>query len=227
MDLNDRAIEDLVARYISDGSVVALGTSHLAEAFLKKIAFRLARKNSGIQLVPTSMTIAALASELRVPLTSIDEHEIDVAIEFVDQIDADYNFLKADSHSLIRDKMIAQSAEQMIAITEKKNLVSKLSGTLSLEIAQFGSKRTLLELSKFGRTDLKKEGRHEFKTESGNLLALVEMDAIYSPDDLEFQAKQIPGVIETGLFLGYADRMVLYNPGLEARSRIQTVSARR
>jgi len=217
----ESTIEGLIAKYIKNDSVVAVGTSHLAELFLKKLAFRMVSENEHFQFVPTSMHLAGLAAELHLPITSIDEHEIDIAIDFVDQIDSEYNFLKSDSHSLIRDKMISQSAEQFIAISEKKNFVQKLGGKMAFEIAQFGAKRTVTELSKFGKTDLKTENGKSLLTESGNLLAVSQVDAIYSLEDLEFQAKQIPGVIETGLFIGYADRMILYNPGLEVKSRIQ------
>ena len=224
--MHEQTIEELVAKYIPADSVVALGTSHLAEIFLKKLAFRTLTENESFQLVPTSMRLAALAAELHIPITSIDEHEIDVAIDFVDLIDRDYNFLKSDSHSLIRDKMICQCATDFIAISERKNLVTKLSGKVGFEIAQFGHRHTLTELSRFGKTEMKKEGKKDFKTESGNLLAFCQVDAIFSLDDLEFQSKQIPGVIETGLFIGYADRMILYNPGLEALSRIRVTQKR-
>ena len=39
-------------------------------------------------------------------------------------------------------------------------------------------------------------------------------------EDLEFQAKDIPGVLETGLFIGYADRVLLHNGKLDMLSRL-------
>ena len=52
-------------------------------------------------------------------------------------------------------------------------------------------------------------------------LADVECDEIYSLEDLEFQAKTIAGVLETGLFMEYADRIILHNDRIEVKSRIQ------
>ncbi|MDO8625690.1 MAG: ribose-5-phosphate isomerase A [Candidatus Diapherotrites archaeon] len=225
--MREDTVEGLVAKYIPDGSVVALGSGHLSESFLKRLAFRMVSLEEKFLFIPTSMHLAALAAELRIPITSIDEHEVDVAVEFPTQLDHDYNFLKSSSHSLIRDKMICQSATDLICVCEKKDFVERLSGAIAFEIAMFGSKRTLLELSKFGKTDLLREGKRDFHTESANLLALCKPDAIFSLEDLEFQTKQIPGVIETGLFIGYADRMILFNPGIEAKSRVQVSTSKK
>jgi ribose 5-phosphate isomerase A len=220
--MHEQTVEELVKRYIKDGAVVALGSGHLSESFLKRLAFRAVSLNEHFLFVPTSMHLAALAAELHLPTTSIDEHEVDVAIEFPDQLDHSYNFVKSDSHSLIRDKMICASATELVCVCPKKDFVEKLSAQTAFEIAMFGSRRTMLELSRFGKTELKHEGKREFRTESANLLALCRPDPLFSLEDLEFQTKQIPGVIETGLFIGFADRMVLFDPGLEAQSRMQT-----
>ena len=219
--MNELAIEGLIAKYIRDESVVAIGTSQLAERFLKTLALKLAERNQSIHFVPTSIRIAGMASELGLHLVSIEEHEIDVAIEFPDQADFQYNFLKTDSESLVRDKMICQSATDLIIILEKNRFVERLSGWMASEITSFGWKRTLIQLEKLGPSKLKTVNEKPFVTESGNYLALTKIDEIYSPDELEFQAKDVPGVLETGLFVGYADRMVLYNPGLEVKSRIR------
>ncbi len=219
--MNELTIEGLIAKYIRDDSVVAIGTSQLAERFLKTLALKLAERNQTIHFVPTSIRIAGMASELGLHIVSIEEREIDVAIEFPDQADFQYNFLKTDSESLVRDKMICQSATDLIIILEKKQFVERLSGWMASEITSFGWKRTLVQLEKLGPSKLKTVNEKPFVTESGNYLALTKIDEIYSPDELEFQAKDVPGVLETGLFIGYADRMVLYNPGLEVKSRIQ------
>jgi ribose 5-phosphate isomerase A len=219
--MNELAIEGLIAKYIRDESVVAIGTSQLAERFLKTLALKLAEREQSIHFVPTSIRIAGMASELGLHIVSIEEREIDVAIEFPDQADQQYNFLKTDSESLVRDKMICQSATDLILVLEKNRFVEQLSGWMASEITSFGWKRTLIQLEKLGPSKLKTVNEKPFVTESGNYLALTKIDEIYSPDELEFQAKDIPGVLETGLFVGYADRIVLYNPGLEVKSRIQ------
>lgn len=215
------AIEGLIAKYVHDGAVVSIGSSHLGEQFLRQLVWRLEQQDLHVLFVPTSLHLAELASELKLPLASIDEHEIDLAIDFASQIDEQYNFLKTDSHSLVRDKMICQSAEELVVACEKSGFVKRLNGIMSVEITPFGYKRTLLQLEKLGRTGLKAEKGRPFETESGNYLALVQMEREYSLEDINFSAKEIPGVIETGLFIGLADRLILYNPGIEVKSRMR------
>ena len=116
--------------------------------------------------------------------------------------------------------MIAQSAETLIIVAEKKNFVSKLFGVVPFEVSPFWWKRTKIQLESFGAA---KERKQESitKTESGNYIIDVLTDSIPSPEEFEYQAKEIPGVLETGLFMGYADRILLYNKGkIEVKSRI-------
>jgi ribose 5-phosphate isomerase A len=220
MALKEETIESLALHYIKSGMILALGTSEHSETFLKKIAFGIEEKNLKVSVVPTSHKMAVLLADLKIPVASLNEHEIDVAFEFVSQADKDFNFVKTDSTSLVRDKMIAQSAEELIVVANKKDFVEKISGIIPFEIVHFGWKRTLIQLEKLGEARLRKINGKEYRTESNNLIADVKIDDIYDLYEIEFQAKEIPGVIETGLFIGYADRIILHNHGIEVKSRL-------
>jgi hypothetical protein len=39
-------------------------------------------------------------------------------------------------------------------------------------------------------------------------------------DDLDYQVKKIPGVLESSLFMGYADRVILHGSQLVVKSRM-------
>jgi ribose 5-phosphate isomerase A len=55
-------------------------------------------------------------------------------------------------------------------------------------------------------------------TESGNYLADVDIRVKFLPEDIDYAAKNIPGVLETGIFIGYADKALLYSAkGIEAK----------
>lgn len=220
MVLQEEVIESIVSKYVKKNSIIAFGTSSHSIVFLKKLAFRIEEEGLNVKVVPTSAKIAAISSSLGIQSASINEEEIDLGIEFVSQIDGNYNFIKRESHSLVRDKIIAQSAEELIAITEKENFVKKLNGTIPFEITQFGWKKTLTQLDLFGKAKLREQNGKPFKTDSGNYLIDAEIDEIHSLEELESKAKEIPGVIETGLFIGYADRIILHNHSIEVKSRL-------
>lgn len=219
--MDDRNIARLISKYIKDGSTVAIGTSMLGEKFLKTLALEMEIKKMEIRIVPTSFRIAAVATSLGLKLASLNSEEVDVAIEFVDQVDEGFNYIKRHSHSLVRDKMIAQSAENLIVIGEKKGFVKILHGNIPFEICTFGNERTLGQLEKLGRARLRTKHSKPYKTETNHYFVDVDVDEVYSLEDLEYQAKEIPGVLETGLFVGYADTVVLYDDKtVKVRSRL-------
>jgi ribose 5-phosphate isomerase A len=220
MALKEETIEALVAKYISNNMVLSFGTSNESAKFVKKLALRIEEEELDISIVSTNNQIAEIVSELGLKLVSLNDKEIDLAIEFVDLVDTNFNFIERESSSFVRDKMIAQSAAELIVITEEENYGKKLGGLIPFEVCQFGWKRTLLQLEKLGKARLRERNKKPFKTETNHFVIDVKVDEIYSLEDLEFQAKDIPGVLETGLFIGYADRVLLHNGRLQMLSRL-------
>ena len=133
-------------------------------------------------------------------MVSLNDHEVDVGIEFAAQVDEDLNYVKRDTHSLILDKMIAQSAAELFVVAEARHLVERLHGSIPFEVAAFGWKRTLAALERMGRASLRLEHGTPFKTETGNYL-------------------------ETGLFLGYADKLVLHDKHIRLIDRADHLKA--
>jgi ribose 5-phosphate isomerase A len=220
MALKDEGIEALISKYVSNNMVLSFGTGQHSTKFVKKLALRIEEEGLDISVVPTNNRIAESIEELGIKTVSINDREIDLAIEFVDLVDREFNFIERESGSFVRDKMIAQSAAELIVITEEKNMVDKLNGQIPFEVCTFGWKRSLIQLEKLGKAKLREKNEKPFKTETGHYVIDVKVDEIYSLEELEFQAKDIPGVLETGLFIGYADRVLLHNGKLEMLSRM-------
>lgn len=220
MALKEEIVEAILGKYVKENTVVSFGSGEHSEQFVKKIAFRIETDGLNVKVIPTSAHIAGILSELNIPTTTLNETEIDLAIEFVDLVDRHFNFIKRDSLSLVRDKMIAQSAEELLVITAEKNYVKNLAGIIPFEITSFGWKRTLTQLQKFGDASLRMQAAKPFTTETNNYIADVFIDEIFSLDEIETNSKNIPGVIETGLFIGYADRILLHNGKIQVKSRL-------
>ncbi|MBS3063263.1 MAG: ribose-5-phosphate isomerase A [Candidatus Diapherotrites archaeon] len=223
--MHEQSMEDFVARYVHDGDVVSIGTSEAGERFVKKLALSAEQRGIHVKFVPGSARLAALASACHLPMVSLNDHEVDVGIEFAAQVDEDLNYVKRDTHSLILDKMIAQSAAELFVVAEARHLVERLHGSIPFEVAAFGWKRTLAALERMGRASLRLEHGTPFKTETGNYLVDVKVDNLYSYEDLDFQAKDLAGVLETGLFLGYADKLVLHDKHIRLIDRADHLKA--
>lgn len=207
--LNEDQVDAFVTRYVKDGNVLAVGTNQLGELFLKKVGLWVEQNQWEISLIPTSASQIQTAKEFHLPLTTLNESEVDLAVEFATQGDHDFNFLKRYSNSLVRDKMIAQSAGELVVVIPEKDYVEKLSGMVPFEISSFGWKRTLLLLEQIGKVNHAQYQKEPPKTESGHYLVEAEIDTQLLLEEIDAQARLIPGVLETGIFIGSADRLLL------------------
>ena len=221
MALNEAAIEAIIERFIKEDTILAVGTGPQNEQFLKQIALEAAHKGIEIRVVPTSMKLTEIATSLGLKIASINDAEIGLSIEFADLIDKDFNFISRQTHSLVRDKMVGQSAAEMLVIADEKNYVKRLSGAIPYEITNFGAKHSLIRLDEFGRAKFRlNEKGEKFVTETGHYIIDLEVDEVFDLPDLEYGTKEVPGVLESGLFLNYADRVLLHNGKIHLMSRI-------
>lgn len=218
--LLDEHVEVLLEKYVKNNSVVSFGTGQLNEVFLKKLAVYAEKNDLKIKIIPTSHKLSELCFALKVETASLDDSDIDVAFDFVDMVDEDFNYISNDTTSLIRDKMIAQNAGEMIIVCEYENFGKKLGGKICLEVNPFAINKTILQIMNLGEARLKTSEGKSMMSETGNYFVELDLDEIYSLDDLEFQAKQIPCVLETSVFVGYADRVITHGDKVVVKSRL-------
>lgn len=204
--MNIQAIIKEFDEYINNGNIIAIGTSRYDTEFVDELVKYFLFKKKEVFFVATTSRQAAQLSDLGQKVVSLNDREIDVGIEFVDQVDFDYNFIKRETRSFIRDKMISQSALNLITVADKMDVVDKISKDVSVEISSFAWERTILNLQSYGlaRVVLDIDG-NIIKTETGHYLARITLDKNITLEDFEYSVKNIPGVLETGVFLGMAD----------------------
>lgn len=221
--LSEEYIDGFIAKYVKPNQVVSIGTNALGETFLKKLGLLNERNRMQLQIIPTSSSQIPLCQQFHLPIANLNEQEVDIAIEFVDEGDEDFNFLKRTTTSLVRDKMIAQSAGEVIAILPEQGWKTQLSGKCVFEISSFGWKRTLLQLERVGKVDYSLYPNENAlkKTESGHYLVELELDDGLMLEELDTLARSIPGVLETGIFLGMADRLfIVGEEKIQVKSRM-------
>lgn len=209
--VGEKAVE-----YIRDGMVVGLGTGSTAYYTIKKLG-ELVRKGLNIKGIPTSEQTAALAVKQGITLLDFKEvKQIDVAIDGADEFDADLNLIKGGGGALLREKIIANAASTFIVIADSSKGEEKLGAfPLPIEIVTFGAEMTSKKIAELGcEPKLRLNGNQPFITDNGNYILDCDFKLIESPEELEWQLNMIPGVVENGLFVNMADKLITIENGV-------------
>jgi ribose 5-phosphate isomerase A len=142
--------------------------------------------------------------------------EIDVAIDGADQVDPAFNLIKGGGGALLKEKIIAASAKTFIVLVDHTKRVPVLGGAfpLPIEVVAFGWGSTAREVERLTKSPvaLRERDGAPFMTEAGNVIVDVHLARIDRPGDLEVALNQIPGVVETGLFVGRTNVLIVGTP---------------
>jgi ribose 5-phosphate isomerase A len=209
---------------VEDGMVVGLGSGSAAAFAVEALAARIA-KGLRVAGIPTSERTAALARRLGVPLTSFAEHKrIDLAIDGADQVErGTLNLVKGLGGALLREKIVASASDRMVVVVEESKLVDRLGGKtpLPVEIVLFGWQTVLERLTALGYAPrLRLVGDKPYTTDGGNYIADCAIAEMPDPAALEARLSALVGVVENGLFIGMASRIVVARPaGVEVIER--------
>ncbi|MCA0989828.1 ribose-5-phosphate isomerase RpiA [Pseudalkalibacillus hwajinpoensis] len=199
------------ASYIQDGMIVGLGTGSTVYWTILEIA-RMVKEGMSITGVATSKSTEKLAQEQGIPLSSLENvSTIDLTIDGADELTEDLTLIKGGGGALLREKIIAYHSTHMIVVADSSKYVKKL-GTfpLPVEITKFGYLKTLNAIKNMGCTaSLRKENDSLFITDNGNYIVDCSFDEICFPTTLHDHLNQIPGVVENGLFIGYATKAII------------------
>jgi ribose 5-phosphate isomerase A len=195
------------ARFVRDGNIVGLGTG--STAYFAVVALS-ERVKAGLKIVgiPTSISTENLARKLGIPLATLDEYpEIDITIDGADEIDPRLNLIKGGGGALLREKVVASVSKKMVVVGDSSKAVPALGKfPLPVEIIPFARpvvERKLAGLGATARLRLKADGS-PFITDNGNHILDANFGRIDDPPYVARSLNETPGVVEHGLFIGFA-----------------------
>lgn len=201
------------AEYVEDGMVVGLGTGSTAKHAIEKIAERIRKERLDIVAVPTSETTEMKAEDLGIPLTSLDEiNKIDITIDGADEVDPDKNLIKGGGGALLREKMVALETDLEIIVVDPTKVVEVLAVDFDLpvEIVPYWKNATIRRVEKLGcSSNIRIHQKSIFKTDNHNYIIDCSFGEINNPEKLSQELNSIPGVIENGLFVDIADKIII------------------
>ncbi len=206
---------------VEDGMRLGLGTGSTAAHFVEALGQKVA-EGLKVVCVPTSETTRVQAERLRIPLTTLDDRpHLHLTVDGADEIDDQLRLIKGGGGALLREKIVATASDKMVVIAADNKLVRVLGNfPLPVEVVGFGVTATcdLIEAMAAqagceGEISLRSDRKGEpFVTDQGNFILDCDFGKIPEPEVLSFALKQVPGVVEHGLFLGVADAAILAGP---------------
>jgi ribose 5-phosphate isomerase A len=216
-----RAAAARAVDFVRPGMRLGLGTGSTARYFVELVGERV-RAGLDIIAVPTSQTTQADAQRCGIPLTTLEEiPELDLTVDGADEIDPDLSLIKGGGGALLREKIVAGASARMVVIADQSKCVDALGHyPLPIEVAPFGVAATLRELHEAvaaiqrpGALTLRK-GRdgHPFVTDGGHWIVDAALGRIDDPAAIAHALCGIPGVMEHGLFIGFAQMAIVAGP---------------
>ena len=198
--------KDVVKRYLKGNQVIGLGSGPMAAAIVRGMA-EMENKET-LECVATSYQIKleAQCSGLRI----VDESripDIDVVFDGADEIDRNLDMIKGGGGALLREKILHTAAKTIVIAAESTKFVRKFTWPIPVEVHPFAISLVRKALRNAGghpRQRMLKEG-YPYVTENGNFILDTKFDSVSDPSSMETRLKDIPGVVEVGLFTRHAD----------------------
>jgi ribose 5-phosphate isomerase A len=221
----DPAMHAVAARaldLITDGALVGLGSGRTASLFVTMLG---ARVRGGLQVtgVPASRATAVLALEVGIPLAPLSEEaRLDLTVDGADEVAPNLDLIKGHGGALVRERIIAGASKRQVILVGAEKLVQALGERFALpvEVIPFAVAPVTGAMKAAGlRPSVRMDSAgRELLSENGNLTldcALPEPLAdARAARALEASLRAMPGVVDTGLFLGTAERVLVgYSDG--------------
>jgi ribose 5-phosphate isomerase A len=212
--LLDRLISRALS-HVRDGALVGLGSGRTASAFVRALGARV-RQGLRARGVPASEATARLAREVGVPLAGLDEGILDLTVDGADEVDPRLDLIKGYGGALVRERIVAAASRRLMILVGGEKLVPVLGsrGRLPVEVTPFAHPLVLRELAGLGcRPALRTVEGRPFVSDNGNWIIDCGVRPIEAPVDFARDLRAIAGVVDTGLFLGMADLVLVAEAG--------------
>ncbi len=198
--------------HVQDGFVVGLGSGSTAAFAIQALGERVKSESFHVLGIPTSYQAFLLAVECKIPMTTLDEHpSIDLTIDGADQLTPQLYLIKGGGAALAREKIVASASKLNIIIADqqkKAKLLGEKNQFVPIEVLPFALPLIKQKIAVFGGNPVVREGKAKLGptiTDNGNMVIDAYFGEIQNPAELEAKIKMIPGVVETGFFVGLTD----------------------
>ncbi|MEX0656056.1 MAG: ribose-5-phosphate isomerase RpiA [Nitrosopumilaceae archaeon] len=203
-------------KFVKDGQVIGLGSGRAATAFVKSLSTFLKEKKINVRCIPTSLQIKITAEQGGIKLIEADQVDtIDVVFDGADQIDTEKNMIKGGGGALLRENILISAAKKVVIMADRSKFVKKLDRAIPVEVHPLARNTITNSIKKLdGKPAIRTiEHGYPFVTENGNIILDCDFGIISKPHQLAQKIKQMPGVLEVGIFSRKPDVIYKANTG--------------
>jgi ribose 5-phosphate isomerase A len=202
------ALSNDALKFVKNNFVIGLGSGRAATELVKSLALLIKEKKYNIKGVPTSLQIKLIAEKGGIPIVESDQVDhIDVVFDGADQIDSQNFVIKGGGGALLRENILFSLAKKIVIMADKTKFVKNFTRTVPVEVHPLARNSVTNSIQKLkGKSILRSLDRgYPFFTENGNIILDCDFGVIKNPKILSQKIKQIPGVMESGIFLRKPD----------------------
>ncbi len=205
-----RAVE-----FITDAKIIGIGTGSTVEMFIKvlgELGSDLRDKVFTASSIDTMLKLSGLGLKVLHP-ASIER--IDVYVDGADEVDRDLNMIKGGGAALTLEKILTYYSSRRVFIIDYTKLVNHLGERhpVPIDVQPYALRMVYSYLLRRGYNP---KIRYPIKgkygpviSDVGGVIIDVYTPKNFDPQELEKELTSLPGVIETGLFVGLADYVIV------------------
>lgn len=201
-------------KLIPGSGALGLGSGSTVAIFAKELGRRISTGEVDVRVVPSSYQAYQLAVEHKIPLTNLDLDPIlELTVDGADEVDKELNLTKGGGGALFQEKVVASASKKLIIIVDESKLVDRLATRFEIpvEVLPFSLGVVKRKIAEMGISPTVRQAQRKMGpvvTDNGNfILDLKFSEPITDPAKVAVELKMIPGVVETGLFIGMTDEV--------------------
>ena len=219
-----KAIDD----FVRDGMHVGMGTGSTCYFAVEELGRKIRHNQlKNIKVVPGSVEVKKHCIAVGIPVSALSfaSGQLDVMIDGADEIDKTMALIKGGSGSFLREKMMEGQSQEVVIIADETKLVKALGPRypLPVEVVCWDYERTIRAMEALPsltgcRGILRRgninspvpDGEYPAITDNGNFI----VDLYFKKDIPDVAAASaeldgLSGVVEHGLFAGYATTILI------------------
>lgn len=214
---------------VSDGMTLGLGSGKASEKFIAALGDRV-KGGLKVRGVPTSNGSAELARRVGIPLVELgDALPLDITFDGADEVAPDLGLLKGYGNALVREKIVAAASKRLVILVGPERVAEKVvpalgsRGKLPVEVVAFALPLVAARLAELGypAEPLRTAAGAVFLSDNGNPILHAKVGPIADPAALDRALHTVPGVVDTGLFLGMAERVLIQHEDGRLEERVR------